>query len=205
LSSKAALNFLGHFILAHPDEELMVGNYLGDLVHIRDIPSLPEPWIAGIDFHRFIDRFTDAHPAVDQLNRIFRPAVGKYAPVATDIVMDYFIFLNWEKIHPQDYHDFAESVYELLQRNIPFFPEPAAMLTLRMSQAKWLDQYKSLAGLEDVMRRMNRKAKFSVDFVRAVSVVEDQKDQLEVLFLEFYQAIRAQSQEWISLRNEAKT
>lgn len=201
MSSKADLNFLGHFILAHPDEELMVGNYLGDLVHIRDIPNLPAPLIPGIDFHRFIDRYTDSHPSVDQLNRIFRPAVGKYAPVATDIVMDYFIYLNWEEINTHDYHEFAEGIYDLLQRNIHFFPEPAAMLTQRMSQAKWLDQYKSLAGLEDVMHRMNRKAKFSVDFVRSVALVQDHGRQMEILFLEFYRDIRRESQAWISLRN----
>ncbi|MBK9272698.1 MAG: DUF479 domain-containing protein [Saprospiraceae bacterium] len=201
----ARMNFLGHLLLAHPDENLMVGNYLGDLVHKKEVPFLPESYHLGILFHRFIDHFTDQNPSVDQMNVLMREAVGKYAPVATDIIMDYFIHQNWQDLHHENYQIFSQKVYQILSNSISSFPTAAGDLTAKMIQGKWLQQYQSLEGMEDVMRRMNRKAKFSVDFTQCISLIIKHEAQINDHFTSFYKEIDAASQDWINLQNAVKS
>ncbi len=204
VKAKTIMNFLAHLILAHPDRDLMVGNYLGDLVHKKEVPFVPENFHQGINLHRFIDHFTDNHPSVDQINLIFRPAVGKYAPVASDIVMDYFIYKNWNIFNTIEYVDFEESVYQLLNETYASFPDSAADVTQKMVAGKWLKQYQSIEGMTDVMRRMNRKAKFSVDFEKCIAVMQVNEDKINEHFLCFYEDMGIECQYWINLQNAAK-
>lgn len=49
----------------------------------------------------------------------------------------------------------------------------------------WLNQYKSIEGIQDVMTRMNRKATFEVDFTQSVQVFTEQFETFEHHFLSF--------------------
>ena len=199
------MNYLAHLVLAYPYQNLMVGNYLADFIQKRDEKNILADFLPGISFHRWIDNYTDHHATVDELNVIFRPAVHKYAPVATDIVMDYFLHFNWSLVMEVDYDVFAEKIYDLLKLKSMDFPEPAQTITHRMIQGSWLDQYKSMEGLADVMNRMNRKAKFDVQFENTLEIVQSQHDKLNALFLHFYQDISREAVSWLNLRNEMKS
>lgn len=199
------MNYLAHLVLAYPHPNLMVGNYLADFIQKRDEKNILPVYHPGISFHRWIDNYTDHHATVDELNVIFRPAVHKYAPVATDIIMDYFLHLNWNLFMGIDYDEFAEKTYALLRLKSIDFPEPAQTITHRMIQGLWLNQYKSMEGLADVMNRMNRKAKFDVQFENTLEIVHLQHDSLNALFLKFFQDIRREAVLWLSLRSEMKS
>ena len=53
------MNYLGHFILSHPNQELVTGNFIGDFVKGNDYLNYPEGISRGIKMHRFIDEYTD--------------------------------------------------------------------------------------------------------------------------------------------------
>ncbi|MBK8406299.1 MAG: DUF479 domain-containing protein [Saprospiraceae bacterium] len=80
-----------------------------------------------------------------------------------------------------DYDELLKT-YALLRLKYIDFPEPAQTITHRMIQGLWLNQYKSMEGLADVMNRMNRKAKFDVQFENTLEIVQSQHDKLNALF-----------------------
>ena len=58
------MNHFCHLFLARPSVESRVGNLLGDFARGLDTRSLPEQVREGLEHHRAVDAFTDAHPEV---------------------------------------------------------------------------------------------------------------------------------------------
>ena len=75
------MNFLAHFHLSGDNEEIAIGNFIGDFVRGSNLDELPENVLNGIKLHRFIDEFTDKHLVVKSVNNILKPYFAKYAPV----------------------------------------------------------------------------------------------------------------------------
>ncbi|MBK7244574.1 MAG: DUF479 domain-containing protein [Saprospiraceae bacterium] len=73
-----------------------------------------------------------------------------------------------------------------------------------MVNGLWLNQYKSIEGIQDVMTRMNRKATFEVDFTQSVQVFTEQFETFEHHFLSFFDEIFVAAQHWTSLQSERK-
>ncbi|MBK8244686.1 MAG: DUF479 domain-containing protein [Saprospiraceae bacterium] len=135
---------------------------------------------------------------------MLRPAVHKYAPVAADILLDHLLFKNWNRYVDKDYDEFADHIYQLLLSQLNFFPDKAKFITERMVNGLWLNQYKSIEGIQDVMTRMNRKATFEVDFNQSVQVFTDQFEIFEHHFLSFFDDMFIAAQQWTNLQSEMK-
>ncbi|MBK8244685.1 MAG: hypothetical protein IPK88_14750 [Saprospiraceae bacterium] len=58
------MNFLAHFVLSYPNRELMVGNYILDLITKKEEKLLHATFIDGVKMHLWIDKSTDEHPHV---------------------------------------------------------------------------------------------------------------------------------------------
>ena len=135
---------------------------------------------------------------------MLRPAVHKYAPVAADILLDHLLFKNWNRSVDKDYDEFADHIYQLLLSQLNFFPDKAKFITERMVNGLWLNQYKSIEGIQDVMTRMNRKATFEVDFNQSLQVFTDQFEIFEHHFLSFFDDMFKAAQQWPILQSEMK-
>ena len=89
------MNYLAHIYLSgDDDEDLMIGNYIGDCVKGRRISDYPFRIQCGLLLHREIDSFTDTHPVYLQSKRRFMPVAGHYAGVVCDVVYDHFLAKN---------------------------------------------------------------------------------------------------------------
>lgn len=56
------MNYLAHFALSGTEEEIIVGNYIGDSLRGVNTKNFSERVQMGIKLHRFIDDYTDHHP-----------------------------------------------------------------------------------------------------------------------------------------------
>jgi acyl carrier protein phosphodiesterase len=65
------VNHFAHLYLARPTVESRVGNLLGDFARGLDTDRLPEAVRAGLEHHRAVDAFTDAHPEVLACKALF--------------------------------------------------------------------------------------------------------------------------------------
>lgn len=151
------MNFLAHLYLSGDNPDLLLGNFLGDLVRNRDLPALPVTVQEGIRLHRFIDSFTDQHPMVRLGTTRLRPLHGKYAPVVLDVLYDFVLSQNWDRYHSEPLDTFRAGVYrQLLERKNLVPPRLQERLELMVAD-DWLRHYSSEEGLNAVFERMKHR------------------------------------------------
>ncbi|MEO6191299.1 MAG: ACP phosphodiesterase [Saprospiraceae bacterium] len=198
------MNFLAHFLLSYPDPELMAGNFIADFLHKKEQDALDPSLKEGVEMHQWIDTYTDSHENISQFNKFFHAAIHHYAPVATDITMDYFLYKNWSAYSEISYYDFSKYTYDALLKFDVLFPERPRNIAYRMIHGQWLRQYSSIQGIEEVMIRMNQKAKFDVDFKTTIPLILMHESEMNTLFKEFFEEAIKASKQWINLRNARK-
>lgn len=182
----------------------MAGNFLADFLSKKDHDKLDPNLKAGVEMHQWIDSFTDSHENISLFNKFFHPVIHHYAPVATDIVMDYFLYKNWLKYIDITYAEFSKKSYDALLQHDFLFPDKPRNIAYRMIQGQWLRQYTSLIGLEEVLLRMNQRASFEVDFKLCIPILLQNEQAMNDLFVDFFNEAQTHAASWISLRNEEK-
>ena len=91
------MNFLAHLYLSGDNEDLIIGNFIADMVKGRQIENFQEEVVKGIELHRKIDYFTDNHAIVDQSKRRLRNKYRLYSGVIVDMFYDHYLAANWSE------------------------------------------------------------------------------------------------------------
>ena len=187
------MNFLAHLYLSGNNEPLMIGNFIADHLKGSAWKTLPEEIQKGVILHRFIDRFTDTHPVVEESKALLRPYFHKYTPVISDIFYDHFLAASWSDYSPVSIDDYAQRVYELLRKNAAHLPERTSEMLDYMERDNWLKNYATLNGINRALSGMGRRAKFDNNMHQAAEFLYDNyeafKNQFEVFFPELEQAV----------------
>ena len=170
-----SMNFLAHCFLSHDDEDVLVGNFIGDFVKGRAWEQYAPTVQRGILLHRAIDGFTDAHALCRQSAARLRPYAGRYAPAVLDILVDHLLAQNWARYTAVPLDDFIDKTYEILGRRAPEFPAELAARLPFMLAGRFLDEYKTEAGMCTVLARFSRR----------VPLAEQGRSVLEAFFAEF--------------------
>jgi acyl carrier protein phosphodiesterase len=148
------MNFLAHLTLSCQDEALQMGNLLGDYTKGKPPAHYPTGVLRGLEIHRLIDRTTDAHPAVRQLNATLKSRHGRYAGVVSDVIFDLYLYRNWALFGPAHFDEFAEATYASLQRFLPLLKPDLSRRIGSMIEHRWLNTYRSSEGILSVFHRM---------------------------------------------------
>ncbi len=151
------MNHLAHCFLSFGDEDLLLGNFIGDFVKGHDWQTYPEPVQRGILLHRSIDSYTDNHPLTDRsVNRI-RPFAGRYAPPFVDILYDHLLALHWDKHSTEPFQAFAENTYAQLENRASEMPPILQERLPKMLAGQFLHGYTHRDGLEWVLQRFSQR------------------------------------------------
>lgn len=180
------MNFLAHVFLSKDDEELMIGNFMGDFVRSREDEQYPEGIQKGLKLHRKIDAFTDTHPAVLESVRLIRPHHRKYAPVILDVFYDFLLAKNWEKYTDESLRDFTQNIYKTLERYIAIMPPVLQRRLPLMIADNWLVRYGEWSGLEFTFSRMKLRASQPKYFENAIQVLQKHELALDENFQQFF-------------------
>ena len=148
------MNFLAHLFLSCEQEELLVGNFLADLIKNRDLGSYSAGIKEGVQLHRKIDQFTDLHPMVSQGVRRLHPFHRKYASVIVDVFYDYLLAKNWSRYTEEDFIAFTKRVYTILEKYQPRMPAKIQIRLSNMIAGDWLIGYSKYEGLAFTFDRM---------------------------------------------------
>jgi acyl carrier protein phosphodiesterase len=114
---------------------------------------------AGIRLHRQIDGFTDSHPATREIKKIFAPEVRLYAGAYTDVVYDHFLAIGEEKTE-QEWLNFTQRTYLLLEANSLLFPERFQIMFPYMKSQNWLYNYRFSWGIQRSFEGVARRAHY---------------------------------------------
>jgi acyl carrier protein phosphodiesterase len=171
------MNYLAHAYLSFGDAEILTGNMIADNVKGRlRLDQYPAGIKKGIELHRKIDAFTDAHPATARARLWFREKYGLYSGPITDILWDHFLATDPVRF-PSDAHllKFSEDTYTLLETKSNWFPEKFATYFPHMRTRNWLYGYRTLQGMQHSLNSLERRSQQIGDMQPAYQ-----------LFIEYY-------------------
>ncbi|MBK9152298.1 MAG: DUF479 domain-containing protein [Saprospiraceae bacterium] len=146
--------------LSGEDPDIIAGNYIADFVSNAQTVFFSEKVRAGILLHREIDHFTDNHPVISLFNARLRETQKKYAPVVTDIFLDYFLSRHWHEYHEVPLRQFADSIYHVLEHYYTILPEKLRSLAPRMIADDFLLSCSSEERLVKTLHFLARRARF---------------------------------------------
>lgn len=161
------MNFLAHLYLSGDDNDLKIGNFIGDHIKGKTIQDLPYGIRQGVLLHRKIDHFTDTHPVVLQSKERLRPGFRKYAPVIADIYYDHFLAINWSEFSRVGLVSYADDFYRLTTAYNHMLPQRTKMMLNYMISNNWLVSYASLEGIHKVLTGMSKRTSFESGMEKA--------------------------------------
>jgi len=183
------LNFLAHTYLSGNNEDIIVGNFMGDYVKGKDYQFFPEEVKKGILIHRDIDSFTDMH-LITRRNKVrVAPRYHKYAGIVTDIFYDHFLASLWDQYSDLPLQDYVSRTYDLLKRNYKVLPEAIKRWFPTFLENNWMMAYRSVDGIEQVLERMSANTSLPNHASYAVEVLKEQYSYFEEDFKEFFPLI----------------
>jgi acyl carrier protein phosphodiesterase len=180
------MNFLAHIYLSGDNELITIGNFVGDGVRGNKYKLYPKEIQIGIQLHREIDTFTDAHPIFRQCTKRLHKVYGHYSGVIVDIFFDHFLAKNWKQYSEVPLADYIDDFYKSLNRNFDSLPPRFKTLTPVMIEGNWLLSYATIDGIQLVLNGMNRRTKGLSKMNEATKELRKFYDDFEKDFTEFF-------------------
>ena len=185
------MNHLAHCFLSFGDEDLLVGNFIGDFVKGSAWKNYPEGVQHGILLHRTIDAYTDDHSATRQSKERIRVFAGRYASAVTDILYDYLLAIHWAEYSTESFEVFAEKTYRQLESRAQDMPPELRERLPRMLEGRFLHGYTHREGLEWVLDRFRRRMVGGMDALGLVDLFITEIDAFSADFKTFFPELKA--------------
>ena len=185
------LNYLAHLYLARENDALLLGGFLGDFVKGRLKGQRPSEIEAGIQLHRNIDAFTDAHTITLASRNRFPSSTRRMAGIAVDIIYDHLLAVHWHRYSRTDLEAFEEDCFRrLLQpKFIDHFPERALRTCQGMASAQAISMTKRDDYISRCMKSLANRVKKGDLLLDSARVFEAQRDDFSADFEIFFEAL----------------
>ncbi|TVQ90650.1 MAG: DUF479 domain-containing protein [Bacteroidetes bacterium] len=191
------MNFLAHIYLSGKDENLILGNFIADMVKGRQIEKYSPEVIKGIRLHRKIDEFTDTHPFVARSKDRIRKKYRHYSGVVVDMFYDHFLALNWTDYCDESLETFVQNAYNVLLKNYIILPRRAKFILPIMMGSNWLVNYGDLKSLQRHMEGMARRTSFNSGMEEAVTDLKKHYKEFGQDFAEFFPELVGYSKAYV--------
>ncbi|TNF86980.1 MAG: DUF479 domain-containing protein [Gammaproteobacteria bacterium] len=181
------MNHFAHLVLSQPTLESTVGNLLGDFARGIDPDRLPRAVLAGLHNHRAVDRFTDAHPRINQMKRAFSPERRRFAGIALDIYFDHLLIQHWQSFEQRNLESLITEFYRRMSAARDLMPhENMRRVTGRMVEYDWFGSYRDIDAVAESLDRVAARIRFSNRFANAIEDLQRNHEQIRDGFFEFY-------------------
>lgn len=180
------MNYLAHAVLSGSNEEVLMGNMMGDYIKGRKYLDYSPHIQKGILLHRFIDSFTDTHKIIKDTKQVYRSDFGLYSGVFIDTVFDHFLAADDSKFTHQDLELFAQRVYTTVYKNEQLMPEKMKYIFGYMRQHNWLLTYRTQDGMFKTLINMCKRFEKPELSKIAVQLFINNYTLLKTRFEEFY-------------------
>lgn len=180
------MNFLAHLYLSGDDEELLVGNFIGDFVKGSQMDQYPDKMQKGIRLHRSIDHFTDHHDVVMKSKIRLREKFRHYAPVIVDVYYDHFLAKNWSNFSNIPLKQYTEDFYQMMKRYASIIPKGVTHMLGFMSRDNWLYSYQFIEGIDRALTGMSKRTKYENKMDEASITLEEYYNDFHEEFNQFF-------------------
>lgn len=194
------MNFLAHFHLAWPDDELIAGGLEGDYFKGPLKGQLPRGIERGVRLHRAIDGYTDRHPEVASLRSEFRGSLRRYAGILIDLSFDHFLSRHWHRFAELELAEFNSGIYRSLDQQRECLSPRARRMHARLVEHDLLGMYREWDTIPASAERIGTRFRRDNPFTGIGQELGQRRERLEQAFLAFYpdlvNFVRAQREQW---------
>ena len=182
------MNWLAHVFLSKDHTNFKLGNLLTDASRPEHLNIDNKEFLAGVECHYEIDRFTDSHPLVKESKKIFFSKYRHFSAVLVDIIFDHLLAANWDLYSQQPYRSYVDDFYrELHSKELILHPESEKFV-----ESIWkfdrLGMYDSIDGVGKAFERISSRIKLrtKIDICESVVELRENYQVLEDKFKEFF-------------------
>lgn len=180
------MNYLAHVFLSGDNEEVIIGNFIGDYVKGRRFKEYSESVRKGILLHRGIDLYTDRNKTVRKSKSLLKKKYGKYSGIIVDIFYDHYLTKNWHKFSSQPLNDFTQNFHNILYKYFEILPEEVKKFVPSFINNDWINTYRSVQGMETVLKRMSSATTLPDETDYAIEVLGNNYNEIENDFLNYF-------------------
>jgi acyl carrier protein phosphodiesterase len=185
------MNYLAHALLSFNDPDILIGNMISDFVKGKKKFDYPVSIQKGIQLHRLIDEFTDAHIEAKRAMQYFRPVYRLYSGAFVDVVFDHFLACDTNEFNSAaDLQNFCQKVYQTLQSNFSLLPDRFQRMLPYMQTQNWLYNYQYAWGLEKSLQGVVHRALYLHESAIAFSIFEQEYSTLRGCYEIFYPELK---------------
>ena len=196
------MNFLAHIYLSGENDDIKIGNFLGDFVKGRlnklTNTQFSDNIIKGLSLHREIDFFTDNHPIVRKSIDRLQPKYHKFSGIVVDMFYDHILAKNFHQYSLISLEDYANNFYDLLEKRKLEIPQPMERMVNSMVVRNWFVGYKSYAGIEWALTGISKRLSFESGIENAVEELRNDFKLYEAEFQLFFPEIIAHTQNFLN-------
>jgi acyl carrier protein phosphodiesterase len=150
------MNFLFHMLLSGDDEQILVGNFMGDFVKGVLVDRFPERITQGINLHRRIDSFASRSEIFQQSRRRLDPHYGLYRAVMIDLFYDHILAKEWRNWSDEPLNEYlARSRSAILHHNKELPERLQKLLPIIFDEL--LPSYATVSGIGSALQRMSQR------------------------------------------------
>ncbi|MBN2612782.1 MAG: DUF479 domain-containing protein [Bacteroidales bacterium] len=180
------MNYLAHLFLSGSNEEVIVGNFIGDYVKGHNFNNYSEHIKKGILMHRNIDMFTDTSRIARASKSRFSSVYGKYSGIIIDILYDHYLALKWNLYSDANLEHFVDTIHAILMKNFKLLPEEVQSFVPSFINNNWLNTYKSIEGIEIVLDKMSKRTSLPDKTKNAIKIFREEYEFIEEEFLAYF-------------------
>jgi acyl carrier protein phosphodiesterase len=183
------MNFLFHMLLSGADDQLLVGNFMGDFVKGRLDGRFPPRIRQGVMLHRRIDSFAgrDEHFRHSRLR--ISTDYGLYRGVLVDLFYDHFLAREWEQWSDEPFTRYLADSRTVVERHHRELPERMQPL-IPVIFDELLPSYGEVSGIGSALERMSRRVTRSNPLAGGEAELERHYERLQDDFRAFMPGIR---------------
>ena len=183
------MNYLSHIYLSGDEDDIILGNFIGDFVKGRQFLKYPPNVAKGILLHRQIDSFTDTHSIINECIVKLRPRFGKHSGIVIDIFLDHFLAVNWHLYSFEKLSVFTKRFHAILLSNYFQLPARVKLIVPFLIQNKRLQSYASFQGIEKTLKIMVQHASLPSETDFAMKILEGEYPFFDQAFNRFFPEI----------------
>ncbi len=180
------MNFLAHIYLSGENDQVKIGNFIGDWIKGSDFKRFPSDIQKGILLHRSIDSFTDSNTIVRHSKSRLNENYHKYSGVIIDIFYDHFLAVDWQVFSPISLSEFTTELNRCLTANMNFLPTSIQEFIPRFMQHHWIESYATTEGIERVLEGMSRNTSLPDKTIDAIDILKTHYGDFRNEFYNFF-------------------
>lgn len=181
------MNYLAHAFLSFNKKDILAGNMISDFVKGKAKYTYPAAIQNGIQLHRLIDEFTDAHPVTADAKNYFRPQYRLYSGAFVDVVYDHFLSTDAYQFKVYgNLYAFSQEVYQLLDKNVLLFPPRFQKMYGYMKSQNWLYNYQFKEGIQKSFNGLVYRAAYLNESDVAFEIFNKNYTELQNCYREFF-------------------